>query len=285
MQREIMEIPLSQIKPDPLQPRKVFDEDELAELAKSIENNGLLQPISVMPNGTGYIIIAGERRYRAHQLLDRETIDCIIFEGSEDQAKAMQLLENIVRKDLNPLEVAQAYQSYLDRGYSKDDLSDILGKGKGRITWHMGLLNAREDIQYLVARGQLSLTVGVELGRLTHNGQGRALRMMQEAKLNPSECVQLCQKIWAEENQVDMFPETKLSPEEIEARHKVKSAIDKACAAIAEVNEIEKENPGVTASAIATELETTEEKVKQLMTGLRILEKNLTQRKVALIMG
>ena len=115
MTKEIRQIPIWAIKPDPAQPRKDFDEDELQELAQSIHRNGLLSPITVKTNGDGeHIIIAGERRYRAHQILDTETIECIVYNGSN--GKELQLIENINRKDLNYMELAEAYRSYLDWG-------------------------------------------------------------------------------------------------------------------------------------------------------------------------
>src|SRR4030042_5085978 len=103
MTKEIRQIPLLAIKPDPTQPRKDFGEEDLEELAQSIRRNGLLNPVTVKTNGDGeYIIIAGERRYRAHQILDAETIECIVYNGSN--GKELQLIQKIKRKHQNQIE-------------------------------------------------------------------------------------------------------------------------------------------------------------------------------------
>ena len=178
MQREIRQIPLQAITPDPHQPRKEFDDDALQELAQSIRKNGLLNPITVKKNGDGlYIIIAGERRFRAHQILEEETIECIVYNGSN--GKELQLIENINRKDLNAMELAQAYRAYLDAGHSIDELTEVVGKPKNTIAWMLNLENCRPEVQHLVKIEQISLVVAISLSKLTENGQLRALRMMQ----------------------------------------------------------------------------------------------------------
>lgn len=229
MNKEIRQIPLLAISPDPTQPRKDFDEDGLQELAQSIRRNGLVNPIIVKANEDGeYTIIAGERRYRAHQILDTETIECIVYNGSN--GKELQLIENVNRKDLNPMELTEAYRSYLDSGHTLEELSQVVGKPKNIISWMLNLEKCRPEVQHLVSRNQLSLVVGISLSKLTENGQTRALRMMQTTKLNVAECQALSEQIYSEENQVDMFPEEpKLAEEELRARAKIQSALDRAC--------------------------------------------------------
>jgi len=281
MTKEIRQIPLLAIKLDPTQPRKDFDEDELQELAQSIHRNGLLSPITVKTNGEGeYIIIAGERRYRAHQILDAETIECIVYNGSN--GKELQLVENISRKDLNAMELAEAYRSYLDSGHTLDELSQVVGKSRNIISWMLNLEKCRPEVQHLVGRSQLSLVIAISLSKLTENGQLRALRTMQATRLNVAECQALCEQIYSEENQVEMFAEEpKLTDEEMKARAKIQSALDRACQALQEVNKMEVDNPGISAQAIAEKLDITQEKVDLLYKLVGQFKKNLRQKRVA----
>lgn len=286
--RAIVSIKLGDIAPDPDQPRKVFDADGIEELAASMEKNGLLTPITVMRQGDVYIIIAGERRFRAATSLGWETIDAIVFEGAAEKAKCLQLLENIVRRDLNPVEKARAYQEFMNRGYTLQEIADILGTGAGQITWAMGVLKAREDVQHMVSQGQMTITVGVSLGKLTLNGQARALRVMNENPLQPMECVKLCDQLWGQENAVDMFPANTvqvLSDREVEVRGKVRTAMEKAVRAVDELNEIEDADPGTISASLLGELETQEQRMDLLIKALRRVKDSLTNRRVAMLGG
>ena len=110
-------LPLGEIEPDPEQPRKRFDEDALNQLADSIAENGLLQPIAVRPKkvGTGYIIIAGERRWRAARLAGLDEVPVIIKDVTDEQAAALALIENLQREDLDPIEVAEGCRQLIDK--------------------------------------------------------------------------------------------------------------------------------------------------------------------------
>lgn len=281
MQKTLTKLPVSSIYPDPDQPRKVFSEDALQELASSIGANGLLQPISVRKNGEGYIIIAGERRWRATKILGLAEIDAVIIDKAD--FRALQLIENLNREDLNPVEVAKAYKLYLDEGHTTQELSDVVGIQKAQITWQLKVLDTTDMVQALVAQGHIGIWVGVELAKLTVNGQNRALRVLNSERLSTSEAVAYIRKIWMEENEVDMFPEAKLSDDEIKARGKAKSAIEKACQALAELGQIEKEDPGILASSLASEIDVTQEKLTQLMNGIRTLKKSLDNKRVAML--
>ena len=110
---KIVELDLDDIRQNPDQPRKIFNEATLRDLASSIDKHGLIQPITVkQENESRYLLVAGERRYRAHLLLERRTIPAIITNGNVDE---IALIENIQREDLNPLETAQAFQQMIDR--------------------------------------------------------------------------------------------------------------------------------------------------------------------------
>lgn len=279
MKKEIIGIPLTAIKADPSQPRKDFDVFSLEELAQSIRKNGLLSPITVKKNGKGYTIIAGERRFRAHELLGVETIDCIVYNGSN--GRELQLVENINRKDLNSMEVVNAYRAYLDDGHSIEELSQVVGKPKNTIAWLLNLENCREDVQHLVGRKQISLVVAVGLSKLTENGQMQALRTIQSNDLNVAECQAVCTKVFMIENQTEMFAEeVKLSEEEIRARHKIQNSLDRACQALQEINKMELDNPGISAQAIAEKLDITQEKVDMLYKLIGQFKSNLRQKRV-----
>lgn len=281
MKKEIRGINLNAINTDPTQPRKDFDEEGLQELANSIRQNGLLNPITVKSNRHGeYTIIAGERRYRAHQILDLESIECIVFNGKN--GKELQLVENINRKDLNAMEVVGAYRSYLDAGHTVEELAMVVGKPKNIISWLLNLENCREDVQHMVSHNQMSMVVGISMSKLTENGQATALRMMHSTQLNVSECQSLSQRIYAEENQQDMFPdEPTLDDKEIQVRAKIQHAMERACQALREIQNIEMDNPGISAQAIAEKLDITQENVDMLYKMVGQFKKSLQNKRVA----
>jgi ParB family chromosome partitioning protein len=132
---KIVEVNLSEIHPNPDQPRKTFDEEKLRELAHSIERQGLIQPIIVKKldaSEEGYLLVAGERRFRAHQLLDKTTIPAIITQGNPDE---IALIENIQREDLNPLEEAEALERMMVRyRYTQEELGKVIGKAQNTVS-------------------------------------------------------------------------------------------------------------------------------------------------------
>ena len=128
----LVELPLESVIPDPTQPRKKFDEEKLKELAESIKQHGLLEPILVKPIEDGkYQIIAGERRWRACKIAGLPTIKAIVWEGeiSEDKKHLLQIIENLQRDDLNPIEEAESYKKLIDGfGYTHQELAKKLEK-------------------------------------------------------------------------------------------------------------------------------------------------------------
>lgn len=131
---KIVELPLSAIQPNPDQPRKTFDETKLRELTASIERHGLLQPILVQKRTgeDGYLLVAGERRFRAHQRLEKATIPALVIVGKADE---IALIENLQREDLNPLEEAEALQRMIDRyDYTQEALGQIIGKAQNTVS-------------------------------------------------------------------------------------------------------------------------------------------------------
>ena len=152
------EVDINLISPNPKQPRTVFDEDQLNELAASIKEVGLLQPPVVRSIGNGkYQLIMGERRYRASKLAGLKSIPVIIRQTPDNQLLREALVENIHRSQLNPLEEGAAYQQLLnDFGYTHDELADRLGKSRPAITNTMRLLNLPISVQRRVAAGVLT---------------------------------------------------------------------------------------------------------------------------------
>ncbi|MBA1438148.1 MAG: ParB/RepB/Spo0J family partition protein [Epsilonproteobacteria bacterium] len=137
----VLEIPLKDIRPNPFQPRKTFDETALQELADSIKNDGLLQPIVVKEDIDGYIIIAGERRYRASKLAKLKEIRAIILNSDEQKMRRFALIENIQREELNAIELAEAYGELIKiHDVTHDELAVMIHKSRAHITNTLRLL-------------------------------------------------------------------------------------------------------------------------------------------------
>lgn len=149
---------ISQIQPNPFQPRKEFNQDELEDLATSIREKGVFQPILVRKQGGIFQIIAGERRFRASQLAGKDTIPALVREQVSDRdMREVALLENIQRVQLNAIEEALAYQELINScGYTHEQLSDRLGKSRPTITNSLRLLKLHPTVQEMVSTGTLS---------------------------------------------------------------------------------------------------------------------------------
>ncbi|MGY4798171.1 ParB/RepB/Spo0J family partition protein [Lysinibacillus fusiformis] len=161
---QVEEILLDLIVANPFQPRKIFDEESLQELADSIKEHGILQPIAVRKKARKFEIVAGERRYRACLLAGLEVIPVIIKELSDAQMMELAILENLQREDLTVIEEAEAYQSLMENLHlTQEELSKRLGKSRPHIANHVRLLALPEDVRKLMNDGTLSM------------GQGRAL--------------------------------------------------------------------------------------------------------------
>jgi ParB family chromosome partitioning protein len=150
---------LEQIRPSAMNPRKNFPEAELEELANSIREKGLVQPIIVRPLevGLGYEIVAGERRWRAAQRAAQHTIPVIIRKLSDQEALELAIIENVQRSDLNAIEEGTGYRDLIEKfGYSQDELGQIIGKSRSHVANTMRLLKLPDSVQELVRAGQLS---------------------------------------------------------------------------------------------------------------------------------
>ena len=155
----VQKINISQIKPNPTQPRKNFKETDLNELATSIKNQGLIQPIVVrLDEDNQYQIIAGERRWRASQLAGLHEVDCVVKELKNSDVLESALIENIQREDLNVIEEANAYRGLIKiKNISNDQLAKIIGKSSSHVSNLLRLLELDSKIQQMVISGELSM--------------------------------------------------------------------------------------------------------------------------------
>ena len=155
---EIQDIPVNEIRPNPYQPRKSFNEDALRELSESIKNHGVFQPIIVKKGIRGYDLIAGERRLRASKMAGLDKIPAIVKEFSDDEMREIALLENIQRENLTAIELAWAYKGIIDNlDIRQEDLALRIGKSRSHITNTLGLLNLPEEVQKMILNGELSM--------------------------------------------------------------------------------------------------------------------------------
>ncbi|MCK5807422.1 ParB/RepB/Spo0J family partition protein [bacterium] len=154
--KDLFDCPLDKIEVNEKQPRKYFDEQRLKELADSIDQYGIIQPIVLKKNGARYRIIAGERRYRAAKMLGLKNIKAVLFHGEEEYQ--VSLIENLQREDLNPIEVAEAYAELASRySYTQEELSKKVGKSRSEVANHLRLLNLSSVLLDFVRQGKLSM--------------------------------------------------------------------------------------------------------------------------------
>jgi ParB family chromosome partitioning protein len=155
---KVLEIPLAQIRANPYQPRKTFNQDSINELAASIKEHGVIQPIIVRTVLKGYEIIAGERRFRASQVCGASTIPAVVKKFTDQQAMEIALIENVQREDLNAIELAVAYQSLMNQfTLTQEELSVKVGKSRSHVANFLRLLQLPEEIKQHVSRGTLSM--------------------------------------------------------------------------------------------------------------------------------
>lgn len=164
---DIKEIPLSDIRSNPYQPRKTFNDEALNELAESIKNYGVFQPIIVKKSIKGYDLVAGERRVRAAKKAGLEKIPAIVKDFSDEMMREIALLENLQRENLTAIELAWAYKGIIDSLHiTQDELANKLGKSRSSVTNILGLLNLPTSVQDMVLSGKLSMGHARELSKL-----------------------------------------------------------------------------------------------------------------------
>ncbi|MBE6149641.1 MAG: ParB/RepB/Spo0J family partition protein [Firmicutes bacterium] len=169
---EVIEIRLDELRPNPYQPRKIFKDEALQELAASIKENGVFQPIIAKKSIKGYEIIAGERRYRASKLAGLETIPAIVRDFTEQQMIEIALLENLQRENLNAIEEALAYKSMIEKlNLTQEELSKKVSKSRSHITNMLGLLRLPLEVQQMISDGSISMGHARVLSKLEDNNK------------------------------------------------------------------------------------------------------------------
>ncbi|MGH9955718.1 MAG: ParB/RepB/Spo0J family partition protein, partial [Pyrinomonadaceae bacterium] len=183
------EVPIESIRPSRVQPRTSFDQAKLQELAKSIESNGVVQPLLVRRQGLAYELIAGERRWRAAQLAGLTQVPVLVREVADEKLLELALIENIQREDLNPIEEAYAYKNLIDGvGLTQESLGARIGRDRSYVTNFLRLLRLPTDIQQLIASGKLSTGHGRTLLAITEiDAQRRIARRIIERSLSVRE--------------------------------------------------------------------------------------------------
>ena len=158
---QIEKIDLQKLVVNPFQPRKTFDDEAIEELAQSIQEHGIIQPIVVRKKGKKFEIVVGERRFRAAKLANLDEIPAIVRDLTEDQMMELAILENLQREDLTPIEEAEAYQSLIEKlNFTQEELANRLGKSRPYITNHLRLLQLPDQVREFVNNGELSMGHG-----------------------------------------------------------------------------------------------------------------------------
>lgn len=157
-EKDIKNIPIAEIRSNPFQPRRVFDEEKLQELSESIKEHGLFQPIIVKKSIKGYELVAGERRTKAAKLAGFTEIPAIIKDYTDEEMMEVALLENIQREDLNPIEEAEAYDNIIKKSsLTQEQLAKKVSKSRSYITNVLGLVTLPEEVKRLVSEGKISM--------------------------------------------------------------------------------------------------------------------------------
>lgn len=185
----IVELDINLVQPNPNQPRKIFDEDRLKELSDSIVEHGLLQPITVIENGKGaYVLIAGERRLRAHKLANLDVIRATVIDTEEFKLRELALIENIQRDDLNIIELAYSYAQLInEHNITHDELSKKVFKSRTSITNTLRLLQLSSYVQQMLANEKISAGHGKVMLGLNDELQKRVADSVYGQKLSVRE--------------------------------------------------------------------------------------------------
>ena len=186
MEKEILEVSLEDIIPNRFQPRLSFDEDELNELAKSIRQHGIIQPLVLRKVGNKYEIIAGERRYKASFIAGLTKVPAIIIDLNDNESAEVAIVENIQRKNLSAIEEAKSYKKLLDRGYlTQEELAVRMGKTQGAISNKLRLLNLSDEVQEALLNNEISERHARSLLKIENKeDQVEALRTIIRDRLN-----------------------------------------------------------------------------------------------------
>ncbi|EAI2978045.1 ParB/RepB/Spo0J family partition protein [Campylobacter jejuni] len=197
-------IEISKITPNPFQPRKTFDEAGLNELANSIKEHGLIQPIIVLKKNDSFILVAGERRLRATQILGKENILAFVSDSDESKLRELALIENIQRENLNPIELANSYKDLIEvYNITQENLAELIHKSRTQITNTLRLLNLDPKTQELIASGKISQGHAKVLVGLDKEDEKVLVDSILGQKLSVRDTERLVQKVKNKENTED----------------------------------------------------------------------------------
>ena len=215
----IHDIELDRIVPNEYQPRKFFDDQKLKELAASIKEQGVIQPIIVHRAGSGYELIAGERRWRASRLAGLKTIPALVKEATKRELLEMALIENIQREDLNPLEAAEAYKRLQDEFHlTQEELAKRVGKERSTVTNFLRILSLSKEIKHDLAAGNLSMGHAkalLSLERVRDQAQAAALIVKKGLSVREAEAIAARMKNPPKEKKARMSHELKAVEEKL----------------------------------------------------------------------
>lgn len=194
-------IEISKITPNPFQPRKTFDEAALNELANSIKEHGLIQPIIVLKKNDSFILVAGERRLRATQILGKENILAFVSDSDESKLRELALIENIQRENLNPIELANSYKDLIEvYNITQENLAELIHKSRTQITNTLRLLNLDPKTRELIASGKISQGHAKVLVGLDKEDEKVLVDSILGQKLSVRDTERLVQKVKNKEN-------------------------------------------------------------------------------------
>lgn len=186
--KQVQDLPIAQLHPNRYQPRRTFSEESIKQLAQTLDEEGLLQPIIVREDGEGYEIVAGERRYRAAKSLGWEKIPAIVNNLSDTQTASLALIENLQRENLNPIDEALAYQELMKiNNLTQTQLAQNIGKSQSYVANKLRLLKLAPSGQQSLAQGQISARHGRALLALDVDQQGRLLKEILDKDLSVKE--------------------------------------------------------------------------------------------------
>lgn len=216
---EALELPITQIQLNPYQPRKTFNEEKLAELAKSVEQHGILQPLIVRPASQGFELVAGERRLRAAGIAGLEQVPVVVKLLSDREMMEMALIENLQREDLNPLEEAEAYKRLLDEyGYTQEQLAERIGKSRSAVANILRLLTLHPDVRREVADGRLSEGHARAILALSLEKQADTARKVIELGLSVREAERLANQLPKARSEREKKPDKDIYLADLEER-------------------------------------------------------------------
>lgn len=210
----IVEIPLARISPNPFQPRRHMDESSLEELAASIREHGVLQPVLVTETLDGYQLIAGERRVRASRLAGLERVPAVIRQLADQDQLEVALVENVQRSDLDPIDEASAYRQLIDEfGLTQERVAERVGKARATVANTLRLLELHSDIQAAIADGRLSEGHGRALGGLALDGQAHVLGTVLGQGLSVRQTEELVRRLREPRPRREAAPRPRLDPD------------------------------------------------------------------------